>query len=125
MTFFTGKNILVFESNEAGRHEVGPAKFALEVGAKQGMGWGMSGNSFAIPVKDPQHNWMPLERIGRYVEEFVRFARSRPDLRFYLTRIGCGLHYQDIQIAPMFAKAPGNCILPTEWSVNDTLLLDT
>jgi hypothetical protein len=40
-----------------------------------------------------------------------------PDLKFQLTPIGCGLAgYQHSQIAPFFAAAPANVILPPEFA---------
>lgn len=43
----------------------------------------------------------------------LTFARERTDLRFQFTSIGCGLAgYRPDQIAPMFADAPTNVILP-------------
>lgn len=41
--------IFVFGSNESGRHGKGAAKTALRLGAKLGIGNGISGNSYAIP----------------------------------------------------------------------------
>jgi hypothetical protein len=45
----------------------------------------------------------------------LTFARNS-DCTFQVTRIGCGLAgYTDAQIAPMFADAPVNCVLPDGW----------
>lgn len=56
-----------------------------------------------------------VETIKPYVDEFIAFARSHPELRFYVTRIGCGIaRFQDCEIAPLFAEALGvaNIVLP-------------
>jgi len=43
---------------------------------------------------------------------------------FEVTRIGCGLSgYSDGQIAPMFADAPSNCLLPEGWRSGNMLSL--
>lgn len=77
---------------------------------------GLQGNSYAIPTKDGRIHTLPLDAIQVSAECFLVFARSRPDLVFQVTRIGCGLAgYVDEQIAPMFAYAPANCELPDGW----------
>ena len=55
--------------------------------------------------------------------EFLRYAKAHPDLRFEVTRIGCGLAgYTDVQIAPMFTDAPANCDLPQGWRSSRSLM---
>lgn len=109
--------IFVFGSNLAGRHGRGAAKAALNTyGAVYGKGIGRQGNSYAIPTKDENLKTLPLWKINDYVEEFLNYARGNPNLKFNITRIGCGLAgYTDEQISPMFQDAPVNCILPKEW----------
>ena len=111
------RDIFVFGSNLAGRHGKGAAKDAYnQHGAKYGIGRGHVGQSYAIPTKG--HNLKPLRLtdIERHVEDFVDFANSRPDLRFNVTRVGCGLAgYTDEEMAPLFKGMPSNVILPVEW----------
>lgn len=109
--------IFVFGSNLAGRHGKGAALTAIRnYGAVYGQGYGIQGNSFAIPTKDAELRTLPLNKIIRYVEQFLRFAELNPNMTFEVTRIGCGLAgYEDEDIAPMFTKAPSNCILPVGW----------
>lgn len=109
--------IFVFGSNLAGRHGKGAAKFALQNrGAIYGEGWGLQGNSFAIPTKDENLKTLPLERISSYVQKFNDFARRNPDLEFQLTPIGCGLAgYAYSQIGPMFKDSPSNVVIPEEF----------
>jgi hypothetical protein len=48
--------------------------------------------------------------------DFKEYARQHPELRFFVTRVGCGLAgYTDKVIAPMFKNAPANCELPPTW----------
>ena len=56
-----------------------------------------------------------VDTIRPYVEEFIAFAKTRPDLHFYVTRIGCGIAgFSDEEMAPLFAEAIGsdNIVLP-------------
>lgn len=110
--------IFVFGSNLAGRHGKGAALFAREYhGAEYGVGAGRTGNSYAIPTKDYNIKTLPLELIKGYVDDFIEYAKANPDLKFAVTRIGCGYAgYTDHQISPMFERVPDNCILPEEWS---------
>ena len=109
--------IFVFGSNKAGRHGAGAAKAARKnYGAEYYNGFGMQGQSYAIPTKDFNLQTMELDEIKYYVMIFLRFAISNPDKEFLVTRIGCGLAgYKDKDIAPMFKKAPSNCSFAKEW----------
>ena len=106
--------IFVFGSNLAGRHGRGAAQWAVKHrGAIYSRGQGLQGRAYAIPTKDANLVALPLGSISIYVAEFLRFARTYPELEFELTAIGCGLAgYQPEQIAPMFADAPENVRLP-------------
>lgn len=110
--------IFVFGSNEAGIHGAGAAKYAVKnYGAVMGVGFGMTGNSFAIPTKDKTIRTLPLTKINEYVDKFIEFAKSNPDLEFQVTQIGCGLAgYEPWQIAPMFEMAPVNCLFDKGWN---------
>ena len=47
-----------------------------------------------------------VDTIKPYVDEFIAFAKSHPDLFFYVTRIGCGIAgFRDKEIAPLFKEA--------------------
>lgn len=116
--FKPGPNrIFVFGSNLAGIHGKGAALDALRLyGAVYGVGEGLRGNSYALPTKDAHLRRLPLDAILGHVNRFKDFARTRLDLQFFVTRIGCGLAgYKDIQIAPMFYDLPENCELPRGW----------
>src|SRR5436190_23971898 len=102
------KVIFVFGSNLAGRHGKGTAKEAVEkYGAILGKGKGRQGNSYAIPTKDKKLRVLPLSRIQYHVSQFKVYADRNPKLKFYVTRVGCGLAgYTDRDIAPMFNHSP-------------------
>ena len=103
--------IFVFGSNLEGMHGGGAAYFAFrKFGAVMGCGVGLRGQSYAIPTMQGG-----VETVKPYVDEFISFAKSRPDLFFYVTRIGCGIAgFRDKDIAPLFKDAAGveNICLP-------------
>lgn len=111
------KPIFVFGSNEAGIHGAGAALHARKQrGAKLGVGFGPTGECYAIPTKDRELCVLPLTEIQVYVEKFLDYAYENTEVEFEVTRIGCGLAgYKNEDIAPMFVSAPVNCILPSEW----------
>jgi hypothetical protein len=103
--------IFVFGSNLAGAHGGGAARLAYErFGAVWGQGVGLQGQSYAIPTMQGG-----VETIKPYVDEFIRIAKTRPDLKFYVTQIGCGIAGFNVEeIAPLFQDAMRieNIILP-------------
>jgi hypothetical protein len=111
------KDVFVFGSDLAGRHDHGDALVALRKhGAVYGRAVGLQGRSYALPVRDEQGRLLPLPILERYVRAFLTFAAAHRELSFHVTRVGCGREgYHDEQIAPLFAKAPPNCHLPKPW----------
>ena len=109
--------IFVFGSNLAGRHGKGSALAAKKYyGAKTGVGFGRTGNAYAIPTKDSDLRSLPLKTIREYVTEFLRYASEHPELEFFVVAIGTGLAgYKHEDIACMFKDAPDSCELPPEW----------
>lgn len=106
--------IFVFGSNLAGMHGGGAAHAAvLRFGAVWGQGVGLQGRSYAIPTMQGG-----VETIKPYVDEFIEFAKNHKELKFLVTRIGCGIAgFRDEQIAPLFRAAldASNVILPMEF----------
>lgn len=113
----TAKEIFVFGSNMAGRHGWGAAKDAKWLyGAIYGKGIGLHGRTYAIPTKDAQLNVLPITEIERRIKIFVEFTRDNPQLKFFITRLGCGLAgYKDEEIAPMFKGIGKNCRVHHRW----------
>ena len=111
ITDLKADEVFVFGSNLAGMHGGGAAYVAFQkFGAVMGCGVGLRGQSYAIPTMQGG-----VETIKPYVDEFITFAKSRPDLFFYVTRIGCGIAgFRDKDIAPLFKDAAGvpNICLP-------------
>ncbi len=99
--------VFVFGANQAGRHGKGAAKTALGWGAKYGQGAGLQGKTYGIPTKDKTIRYaLPVNKIKEYVDDFIAFAKTRPELIFYVTEIGCNLAgYKPKDIAPLFKDA--------------------
>lgn len=103
--------VFVFGSNLAGAHGGGAARVAHErFGAVLGQGVGLQGQSYAIPTMQGG-----VDTIRPYVDQFIEFATQHPELKFYVTRIGCGIAgFRDEDIAPLFEAAlhMDNVVLP-------------
>ena len=119
ITSLKPNEIFVFGSNLAGRHGKGAAKQALKFGAIRGEGVGPAGQTYGIPTKCWNLGTLDTSTIRRYVGDFLDYAKSHQELTFLVTPIGCGLAgYSPKDIAPMFAGAPSNVILPTCFTSN-------
>lgn len=112
--------IFVFGSNRQGRHGKGAALTALKKhGAIYGQASDLQGNSYAIITKELRSGFPPVGRaeVLSGVRRFKRFAARHPDYLFYVVPIGCGLAgFTPAEIAPMFANAPSNVVLPPEFA---------
>jgi len=104
--FLEPNEVFVFGSNEAGIHGAGAAKTALDkFGAVLGQGFGPQGQSFAIPTKNWKVSTLSIIFIQQYVIRFLMYADYHPELKFYVTEIGCGLAgYEPEDIAWMFRE---------------------
>ena len=93
--------IFVFGSNLQGMHGGGAALIAYKkFGAIWGQGVGLQGQSYGIPT---MHGGVDV--IKPYVDEFIGFSKSHPELTFLVTRIGCGIAgFRDEEIAPLFKE---------------------
>ena len=103
--------IFVFGSNLEGMHGGGAALIAYKkFGAVWGQGVGLQGQSYGIPT---MHGG--VDAIKPYVDEFIEFAQSHHEMRFLVTRIGCGIAgFTDEEIAPLFKECINmdNVLLP-------------
>lgn len=114
ITHLNENEIFVFGSNKEGIHGGGAAATAYKCfGAQWGVGVGRTGQCYAIPTMD--HS---IELIAEYVEGFRCYAACHPELKFFVTPIGCGIAgWREDQIAPLFSFAHymENVILPQGW----------
>lgn len=117
ITTLQPNEIFVFGSSISGDHAGGAARYAVEhFGATPGTAKGIQGQSYAIPTTN-----VALNEIGHEVDEFIRYAMKHKDLKFLVTRIGCGNAGYNVQeIAHLFTTAykATNISLPREfWEV--------
>lgn len=119
ITHMKPDEVFVFGSNLAGIHGAGAALLAKQrFGAINGKSEGLQGRSYALPTKNRELKTLPLSEIQKYINEFLSFARRTPELKFYMTLIGCGLAgYKPEDIAPIFKihSIPPNVWLPIEF----------
>ena len=127
INYLEPNEIFVFGSNEAGIHGGGAAKTAQEkFGAIYGVPFGLMGQSFAIPTKDTRIETLPLSDILNYLVSFIKFTIDNPQLKFYLTKIGCGLAgyttndiksilWKAVNLATNNGELPQNIIIPIEF----------
>lgn len=121
ITRLEDNEIFCFGSNLAGVHGAGAARTALRWGAKYDEGVGLHGQTYALPTKDIYIQTMSVLAIKPYVEQFINFAKTRSDLKFLVTEIGCGLAgHAPEEIAPLFRNAVDveNIYLPERfWNI--------
>ena len=108
--------IFVFGSNAGGHHGGGAAAYAMrKFGAVWGQGEGPQGQSYAIPTMEG------IADMEEAIKRFTSFAAEHSELRFLVTRIGCGIAgYSASQIAPLFKDCIPleNVALPSDfWDV--------
>ncbi|MCC7196378.1 MAG: hypothetical protein IT356_12565 [Gemmatimonadaceae bacterium] len=106
--------VFVFGSNEAGIHGAGAARYArVHYGAQPGIGFGQTGDAFAIPTMNGHFSPLKLADIRTYVARFLVEASLHPERTYYVTPIGCGIAgFLPSEIAPLFTNAPANVRLP-------------
>ena len=102
ITELKNDEIFVFGSNLEGMHGGGAAYIAYEkFGAIWGQGVGLQGQSYGIQTMHGGVN-----EIKPYIDEFIDFAKSHKELKFLVTRIGCGIAgFRDEEMAPLFKDA--------------------
>ena len=108
--------IFVFGSNASGYHGGGAAAYAMrKFGAIWGQGEGLQGQSYAIPTMEG------IAETSEAIKRFTSFAAEHTELRFLVTRVGCGVAgYSASQIAPLFKECIPleNVALPSDfWDV--------
>lgn len=102
ITTLRPNEIFVFGSNLSGMHDGGAARLAYQkFEAIWGQGVGLQGQSYGIPTMQGG-----VDTIKPYVDEFIEFAKTHPQLNFLVTEIGCGIAGFSVEeIAPLFKQA--------------------
>lgn len=108
--------VFVFGSNIQGMHIGGAARIAFDkFGAEWGNGEGLQGQSYALPTMGGVDNTTSAACT------FTIFAKNHPELKFFVTPVGCGIAgYRPEEIAPMFKDAAklDNVYLPLSfWKI--------
>ena len=101
--------ILVFGSNQSGKHGKFAAKQALGFSAVWGQAAGLQGRAYGIPTKNASiTKTLPIDQIRPYVDDFIAVAKANSHLTFLVTQVGCGAAgYSPKDIAPLFQEAFG------------------
>lgn len=121
--------VFVFGSNIQGEHVGGAALFAAKTfGAENGKGFGLQGQSYAIPTcvrltdrtADIRYTapFENVEQIKPFVAAFINDAARFNNLTFYVTKIGCGIAgFKVSEIAELFRPCleMENVVLPKEF----------
>jgi hypothetical protein len=98
------EEILVFGSNLEGKHPTVLEKF----GATQGMGVGLQGKCYAIPVDGT------FEQFSNYVKQFFRVAVEMPAYDFLVQKLE-NPTYDEMAVRMLFLEVPENVFIPEDW----------
>ncbi len=106
--------VFVFASNLAGEYKSGSALKAIQAfGAKRGLVSGISGQSYAIPMRDKWAYPMPLRNVRLYVNLFLDHAQDHPEQKFLVTNLAEGIReYSTEDLGPMFSRVGANVWMP-------------
>lgn len=122
ITSLEPNEVFVYGSNEFAFHGGGAAKKAIEFGATYGdTPIGLVGQTYGIITVSCNSAVIELDFISSQVKVLFQFARLRPELTFYVTKIGCGIAGIPVnEVACIFFNLeefrPKNVILPIEFS---------
>ena len=119
--------IFVFGSNTDGDHCGGAARVALKrFGAVNGQAEGPQGRSYAIPTVEyieieEDYTNRPLyqkirvshQALVEACDRFILYTIQHPELRFYVTKIGCGIAGWKVdEVAQAFVVALASFLIP-------------
>ena len=115
--------VFVYGSNQYAIHGAGSARKAIDFGATyKDVPMGLCGQSYGIITKSFSNEPVTIGFIGSQVRVLYEFAKLRPDLTFYVTKIGTALAGFSVEeIGDIFRKLtaliglPSNIILPKEF----------
>lgn len=116
--------VFVFGTNQYAEHAGGAARIAAEkFGALKGIApAGLCQQSYGIITTSFSEIPVTIEFIKKQVEVLFEFAWLRPDLTFYVTKIGTGIAgFTITEVAKVFRDLthikPSNIILPKEFTL--------
>jgi hypothetical protein len=91
----------------------------VKLGAEPGVGEGLTGRTYALPTCYEPGSPVTMQELVAYVDNFLRFAESRPDLRFFVSKVGCGIAgFEEDEVAWIFNEldVPENVDMPPDWN---------
>ena len=114
---------ILFKSRSTGLNDVRHPSGQLQpitlyrFGAKQGIGRGYQGNSYAIAtLPRPYQPALHIDDIKEQIEDFSTFTFCNPDKQFIVSAIGTGFAQIPTEvIAPLFNIGTINCWFPVAW----------
>jgi PPE-repeat protein len=112
--------IFVFGSNLSGNHAGGAAKLAADkFGAVDGVGEGITGQSYAFPTLDKKMKPVTKKALKASKELLYKCAVENTDKQFLVTKVGCGIAgFTEDEMKKIFTgEKPNNIILPAGWSI--------
>lgn len=116
-------SIFVYGSNQFAIHGAGSAKSAVDnFGAiYKDVPMGLCGQSYGVITKSFNNIPLPILFVTKQIDVLYDFAELRPDLTFYVTKIGTALAGFSLeQISHIFKarqhRKPDNIILPIEFT---------
>lgn len=104
--------IIVVGTNSEGAHHGGAAAQAhRHFGLEWGVCRGISGQTYAFPTMDG------LKKLKQEARILYITANQNAENEFHVTLLGCGIAgHKPEDVAPFFADAPKNVILPKEFT---------
>lgn len=126
ITGLKDNEVFVYGTNQFAKHLGGAALAALKFGAQmENVPIGLCGNTYGIITTSFNDVKVKTDFIMTQLQVLYRFAEFRPDLTFYVTKIGTGIGGFSIEdIADVFFSLelwrPSNIILPIEFSLKQS-----
>lgn len=111
--------IFVFGSNLLGIHGAGAAAYARnDLGAELGVGEGLTGRTYALPTCYQPGEPVTMQELAVYIDTFFEYASEHPEMRFFLSKIGCGIAgFDEDTVADLVDRLgpPSNVDIPPDW----------
>lgn len=114
--------IFVYGSNQYAQHNGGAARIAINFGAVHGnCPMGLCGQSYGIITTSFNEKPITIGFLREQIDILYEFAKVRPELTFYVTKIGTGIAGWGLElVAQLFIDReytkPSNIILPKEFT---------
>ena len=120
ITTLKENQVFVFGSNLNGNHAGGAAKYAADnFGAFEGVGEGITGQSYAFPTLDTKMKKVSKKALIASKELLYKTAEENKDKQFLVTKVGCGIAgFSEDEMKKVFSgDKPSNIILPAGWAI--------